>query len=320
MSLRRLKRKKGWVWHIDVRHPVMGRRVIRSLKTLNEKEALENAANLYPDLFSVSEKSPQLSLQALHDRVVGYKSIDRAQKTVEGYGSAFKSLTAFLGPDAPARSVTVDTIYQWQAQASVKPSSLNQYTATLKEAFGQAVTRGWLERNPFGNIPRLHITETPEAKFFTDDQIDALFTAITDRKLFHFASLCLRAGLRLSEALELTNRNIVGNQVRILKTKTRKARAVPISQKLNEALADFRPIREQRSWAYNSFVALCQRVDLDGHPHMLRHTFSARHLSAGVPILTVSRWLGHASVQTTERTYGHLIPGSQDHLIDLGDR
>lgn len=43
--------------------------------------------------------------------------------------------------------------------------------------------------------------------------------------------------------------------------------------------------------------------------HQLRHGFASRLLSAGVPISTVSQFLGHSALQTTE-TYSHLLPDS----------
>ena len=42
--------------------------------------------------------------------------------------------------------------------------------------------------------------------------------------------------------------------------------------------------------------------------HDLRHTFATHLLLAGVPVLKVSRWLGHTSIQITCDTYGHLLP------------
>ncbi|WP_345621552.1 hypothetical protein [Streptomyces ziwulingensis] len=33
-------------------------------------------------------------------------------------------------------------------------------------------------------------------------------------------------------------------------------------------------------------------------------------LAAGVPLLEVSRWLGHRSLRVTADTYGHLVPDS----------
>ena len=51
------------------------------------------------------------------------------------------------------------------------------------------------------------------------------------------------------------------------------------------------------------------------HPHMLRHTFASHAVMIGVPIRRVQRWLGHASVATTER-YAHLRPETGDELVE----
>ena len=37
------------------------------------------------------------------------------------------------------------------------------------------------------------------------------------------------------------------------------------------------------------------------HPHTLRHTAAVHLLQAGVDLVTISHWLGHASVETTNR-------------------
>lgn len=37
------------------------------------------------------------------------------------------------------------------------------------------------------------------------------------------------------------------------------------------------------------------------HPHKLRHTAAVQLLQAGVDLITISQWLGHASVETTNR-------------------
>ncbi|OGB93773.1 MAG: hypothetical protein A2Z31_04985 [candidate division NC10 bacterium RBG_16_65_8] len=44
-------------------------------------------------------------------------------------------------------------------------------------------------------------------------------------------------------------------------------------------------------------------------PHDLRHTYATLAVSAGVPLLTVSRQLGHSSIAITADLYTHAVPG-----------
>lgn len=59
-------------------------------------------------------------------------------------------------------------------------------------------------------------------------------------------------------------------------------------------------------------------VDADGKPlvtfHGLRHTCGSIMLAAGVPIISVSRQLGHASVAVTDKVYAHLV--NRDRQLD----
>lgn len=46
--------------------------------------------------------------------------------------------------------------------------------------------------------------------------------------------------------------------------------------------------------------------------HDLRHTYAALSLAAGVDLFTLSRRMGHSSIQVTADRYGHLYPGKTD--------
>jgi len=50
--------------------------------------------------------------------------------------------------------------------------------------------------------------------------------------------------------------------------------------------------------------------------HELRDTFASHLVMAGVPILTVSKLLGHADVRVTEKHYAHLAPGQLQNAVD----
>jgi integrase len=49
--------------------------------------------------------------------------------------------------------------------------------------------------------------------------------------------------------------------------------------------------------------------------HGLRHTYASLMLAAGFKPYEVSRWMGHASVSTTDTIYGHLCPTDYDDQI-----
>lgn len=53
--------------------------------------------------------------------------------------------------------------------------------------------------------------------------------------------------------------------------------------------------------------------------HALRHSHASTALAAGLPILELSRHLGHATTAETTDTYGHLLPDTDDrtrHTLD----
>ena len=50
--------------------------------------------------------------------------------------------------------------------------------------------------------------------------------------------------------------------------------------------------------------------------HDLRHTFASIAISRGLSIKTVSTMLGHAKINMTLDTYGHLLPGDMEAVID----
>jgi integrase len=50
--------------------------------------------------------------------------------------------------------------------------------------------------------------------------------------------------------------------------------------------------------------------------HDLRHTFASLLLQQGESVVYVKEQLGHASIQITVDTYGHLIPGTNRAAVD----
>lgn len=47
-------------------------------------------------------------------------------------------------------------------------------------------------------------------------------------------------------------------------------------------------------------------------PKSLRHTCASLLLRSQLPLIVVQRWMGHESITTTERVYGHLVVGDRE--------
>ncbi len=139
------------------------------------------------------------------------------------------------------------------------------------------------------------------------------------------ARLCMmlqwRAGLRVGEAVKLAPTDVhLGAsppELKVRQGKGRKDRIVPVHAQLAGSLANaidmwklkkgdpLIGVTRQRAWRwYKDALAKCYEVGTipDGKPcgtHTLRHSAARYWLLNGVPINVVSKWLGHANLQTT---------------------
>ena len=53
--------------------------------------------------------------------------------------------------------------------------------------------------------------------------------------------------------------------------------------------------------------------------HDLRHTAATMMLNFGIPVIIVSKRLGHAQASITLEVYGHLIPSKQEEAARVMD-
>jgi integrase len=107
------------------------------------------------------------------------------------------------------------------------------------------------------------------------------------------------------------------------RTKSRKSRSVPLTGK---AIANLPPSRgmEESVFGYKNFdepfVCAARRAGLlRVSPHALRHTFASRCIEAGVDIVTLQQWLGHASITQTQ-VYTHVSKTHERAAIDRFER
>jgi integrase len=113
-------------------------------------------------------------------------------------------------------------------------------------------------------------------------------------------------------------------------SKSGKTRRVPLSDQALEILRSLdslespwvfpdplEPLNPKNPYhAGDHLKRILRKAGLAGNWHVLRHTGATRRLLAGVDLVTVSKILGHRTIQTTMR-YLHLV---QDHMASAINR
>lgn len=136
------------------------------------------------------------------------------------------------------------------------------------------------------------------------------------KDLTTIVKICLATGARWSEAEGLKGNQIRAGQIIYVKTKDKKNRAVPITEKLQADLPSNRKAQVLFKPCYSAFRKAMQRAGIETPAgqltHVLRHTFASHFMMNGGNILVLQRILGHTDIKVTMR-YAHFSP---DHLFE----
>ncbi len=212
-----------------------------------------------------------------------------------------------------------------------KPATINRYLSALRRMLTLAVNDGKLLRHPMKGIK--FFPEAQQDRFYSEDEFLTIHQLMTPKawQEVHFAiETCLRASEQF--LLRWENVNFETKTLTIPLSKSNQTRRVPISDQALTLLRSFDSALES-PWVFphssnamkhkNPYSAgehfdgiLRQAGILNATWHTLRHTGASRRLLAGVDLVSVSKILGHRSIQTTMR-YLHLV---QDHMASAINR
>lgn len=207
---------------------------------------------------------------------------------------------------------------------------------TVSSVLRDAQRDGLIQRNPFEGALTGSAGPAPERVFLTQDEFGLLREHLP-RHYQDFFTLLYQTGLRLGEAIvlrpasvDLTNERLTVSQAwkrggYIGDPKSAQSvRTIAISSFLANMLEqrmrhEFLFLNQHgtrlkgnslHNHVWSPAVRRAGRAGLGKVPriHDLRHSHAAYLISQGIPLLAVSRRLGHASVQVTASVYGHLLP------------
>jgi len=178
---------------------------------------------------------------------------------------------------------------------------------------------------------------------FTNQQVNALLALANDRNKTSFRNrlivhLLLYAGLRVSElvTLRLADLDLVACTLNV-NGKGGKLREVPLkAETINLTKEYLRNQRAKSKFADSDYLFVTQRapkmhrdaintmlermsqeLGFAMHPHQFRHTFCSMLVQKGVPLTTVAKLAGHASIQTTTAFYVNTSRKDKANAINL---
>ncbi len=236
---------------------------------------------------------------------------------------AWKWLDPWFGPLKP-EEVGGDLVEGYCDGRGVSGSTLNRELTTLAAVLSYGRKVGMTTAAP-------HIQKRPSAgaraRVLTSDE-QACLLAVSHGPLETFVQIALLTGQRREaitslrwEQIDWTHNIVDFRDPEAPNSSRMKGRGVvPLLGDLRDLLARLALLNAKGKFVIEEwegdgtrldrpFKAACKAADIQGvTPHTLRHTVATRLVRRGVPLLEVSRLLGHKSVVTTEKNYLSLTP------------
>jgi len=209
------------------------------------------------------------------------------------------------------------TIERWLGRFP-DPQTRKSYLGDLRAFFRWATEEELVAYDPTVGIRAPKVAQRRPTPL-RDVEVRACFAVCADDQDRLAIALGVYAGLRVSEMahLEPVDTDLVARVLMVREGKGRKDRALPISDDLATILAVCDVLDATVGVTVSRRIKrIFKRAGVTGHrPHDLRATFATGMIRVGIDLVTVQNWLGHASLETTQR---YILPN--DAGVELVNR
>ena len=270
----------------------------------------------------------------------------------------FATLEAFRNQravEAPAprprserrRARTLQSVLPPKLRRKVSASTINKETQNLRAFFAYCVDQEWIEKNPAKKLKHAH-SDSTGALPFTRPEVARILAAVDDldcpnqpdaaRARFRARAMVLTflaTGYRCGDVAAL-RRDQFDHRTGYLTVRYTEKTHVPVRVHLKpetiQALGEL-PVENPAYFFWSgrsalgtikrsiarTFIALSRLTGIHVHAHRFRDTLASEVLLAGGEIRTLQKILGHKSVKTTEKYYGHFVLAHQKLLDSAVD-
>jgi len=306
--------ERWYGWHYVERNGKRKRvkKVIRGAPGREEAVfvARERAVEAFRSAHSIEKEKKEISFLEF-SKVYLKEHIEATRKNWKSDSYRLERAAEYFG-DLELRSITRSAVARFRdsrLKAGNSKSTANRYMALLKKMFNLAVEEGYADSNAASGIKFFSEVDTVRTRVLSSEEERRLLSE-SSRKLEAVIQVALHTGMRQSEILSLEWENVDFSRktVKVERTKSKRARFIPLNSVLCRVLSDLK--RESRG---EGLVFCCRSVRTAFEKtlkrarvkaltfHDLRRTFGTRLLERGVDIVTIQKLYGHSSVQVTER-------------------
>ena len=266
-----------------------------------------------------------------------------SKKTIENYNRDLNKFFKFLNDYKikDIKKITKETVRLYflkQKNNNISNRTLGRYYSSLNSFFLYSIEHEYIGVNPlkFIDYPK-YTKKIPE--YIYDYQLEKLLNEKTsenveielrNKLIIH---LLLDTGVRVSELVNIKVRDIDVEE-RIIKVfgKGSKERFVFFTSKTKELLTNYLIKRKEKAITDNLLInykgekltersvqkiikLVGEKIGLDIHPHLLRHTFATDLLNKGADIRMIQELLGHENLDTTQ-IYTHVSNSRVKEVYD----
>ena len=209
-------------------------------------------------------------------------------------------------------------------ELELENSSVNRKLSTVKTFFKFLRQQGFITINPAVKVRSLKQKKVlpqfvPEKQLWTTDTFNDEPDEYSKAQIELIMELFYQTGIRLSELINLQEKNVSHNQIKVL-GKRNKERLVPISNKLSLQINSFRNLKRieglnsdflmihkngkklSTKFVYskvNYYLGKATNLSKKS-PHVLRHTFATHMLNNGASLESIKKLLGHTDLSSTQ--------------------
>ena len=264
----------------------------------------------------------QVLLKEFYDEYLSYAEFNLSPKSVLSIKQSFKPFLQYFSPIRPLDTILLIDVEKFIRKIqSTAPKGYKVYYRTLKAAFNRAKLWGYISVNEFEKIKLPRIQKIKE-DYLSSDDVKLIVDKAESTLIKNVIVFAYNTGMRLSEIVFLEwssvnlNKKIITVGSERFVTKSKKIRHIPMNDTVYQLLLSIKPTDKQnRKYVFGKTASMHYTSDFfskkfkkafketgiktDYCFHSLRHGFASRLAQLGVPIITISKLLGHSSISTT---------------------